>query len=319
MNILILSRYNSTFVLKDLALIGSHNKVKLLNKPGIILFLRTIRDYDLIYLWFASINYFFLVILARLFKKKIVIVAGGYDVANVKYLKYGSFYSPLKSLLVKIMFHTANKIICVSESNKKETIRNSRISTKKIRMIYHGFESKNEFNFSAKKNIIVTIGIINSKSFLRKGIDRFIKTAEVTPEFQFIIIGKFEPFLSQMQLPSNIKLMGYLDMSELSNIMVQAKIYLQLSRHEAFGCSVAEAMQYGCIPIVSNSYALPEVVGNCGIVIEEPDNFSEIAEIIRYTIDNFTYDRGLSCVDWINNSFSLEKREIDLLKLVSEI
>jgi glycosyltransferase involved in cell wall biosynthesis len=165
----------------------------------------------------------------------------------------------------------------------------------------------------------VTIGIINSKSFLRKGIDRFIKTAEVTPEFQFIIIGKFEPFLSQMQLPSNIKLMGYLDMSELSNIMVQAKIYLQLSRHEAFGCSVAEAMQYGCIPIVSNSYALPEVVGNCGIVIEEPDNFSEIAEIIRYTIDNFTYDRGLSCVDWINNSFSLEKREIDLLKLVSEI
>ena len=47
-------------------------------------------------------------------------------------------------------------------------------------MIYHGFEFKNEFNLNSKKNIVVTLGIINNKSFLRKGIDRFIKTAGIS-------------------------------------------------------------------------------------------------------------------------------------------
>ena len=34
MKVLILARYNSTFVLKDVGLIGNNNKVKLLNKLG---------------------------------------------------------------------------------------------------------------------------------------------------------------------------------------------------------------------------------------------------------------------------------------------
>lgn len=35
----------------------------------------------------------------------------------------------------------------------------------------------------------------------------------------------------------------------------------------AFGVSVVEAMSYGCIPVVFNAYALPEIVGRNGYIV----------------------------------------------------
>jgi glycosyltransferase involved in cell wall biosynthesis len=44
-------------------------------------------------------------------------------------------------------------------------------------------------------------------------------------------------------------------------------VYVQASRHEGFGLSVAEAMLAGCFPVVSSAGALPEVVGDTGVVL----------------------------------------------------
>ena len=75
----------------------------------------------------------------------------------------------------------------------------------------------------------------------------------------------------------------------------------------------------GCIPIVSNSYALPEVVGDCGIIINEPDNFTQISDKIRFAISNYNYEWGLSCVNRINNRFSQNTRGKYISELLNEL
>ena len=56
--------------------------------------------------------------------------------------------------------------------------------------------------------------------------------------------------------PENVTFLGFLKKTELIGYYKTSKFYLQLSRHEAFGVSVVEAMSYGCIPIVSNQYSI---------------------------------------------------------------
>ena len=61
-------------------------------------------------------------------------------------------------------------------------------------------------------------------------------------------------------------------------------IYLQLSRHEAFGLSIVEAMTYNCIPIVTNVFALPEIVGTNGHIIR---NKNECINSINKILINY--------------------------------
>ena len=46
-----------------------------------------------------------------------------------------------------------------------------------------------------------------------------------------------------------------------------ATVYVQASAHEGFGMSLAEAMLAGCVPVVSEKGAIPEVVGSTGVYV----------------------------------------------------
>jgi glycosyltransferase involved in cell wall biosynthesis len=61
------------------------------------------------------------------------------------------------------------------------------------------------------------------------------------------------------------------ELPEVVPLLQRARFYCQLSRREGFGVAVAEAMACKCVPMVSDSGALPEVVRQCGVIVPNDD------------------------------------------------
>lgn len=323
MKILFFTVFESSFTEKDYKILNSaHNVIKvnreLLKIKSIPKLYKLINDCDAIFLWFASLNFLIPVVISRLFNKKIYIVAGGYDVASVNEFKYGSCNKFYKKTLVRVMLTLASNIFAVSLSNRKEIISNCKIDSSKIVMIYHGFNNFPNLNFEKKGNNILTIALLNKISFRRKGIDKFLLLADLMPEFNFYLIGKYDTFIKEIFIPKNVKLLGFVELQKLEEILIISKVYIQLSMHEGFGCSVAEAMQYGCIPVVSNNYALPEVVGECGLILDPNTNLNITASKVRSILVNYNSEMGTKCVNRVRDKFNLKDRKELLLQNINK-
>ncbi len=321
MNILLVSVHSSSFVKGDIEILESKHNVTYFNYTSIKNIYQLIKIFagnELVFFWFASIHFLIPLIIAKIFRKKIIIVAGGYDVAKVIDISYGSMNNRVKGLIVRSMLISADKIISVSNSNKNEIIRNCKISPDKIEMVYHGLKRSGRMVYSAKRDIAVTIAFINESSFYRKGIDRFIELAKYLPDIDFHIIGEIGMNISSLSLPRNVVTHGYLHNQELIDILNSAKVYIQFSRHEGFGYSVAEAMIFGCVPVVSNIYSLPEVVGDCGTLIDDFNDYHSISEKVLRVFKEYSEETGSKCSHRIEDNFSFEKRASKLLTIISD-
>ena len=93
------------------------------------------------------------------------------------------------------------------------------------------------------------------------------------PELRFALVGKWldgaVDLLRQLG-GDNVEYTGQVSDEELAAWYARSSVYVQASRHEAFGMSLAEAMLGGCIPVVSQAGALPEVVGDVGAQLDGP-------------------------------------------------
>lgn len=274
---------------------------------------------DLVFCWFGSLHFFPSVFMAKLLGRKIVIVAGGYDVVKLPEIDYGNMRGGLKTFLVKFIFKLADRIISISESNKRETVENAKVYPLKITMIYHGFAPLKE-PIVPKERIVVTIGAVTRSNLKRKGLEDFVKVAKYFPNVPFKLIGKWADdsymFLQRIA-PANVELTGVTDESVLSRVLSSAKVYVQASRHEGFGCSVAEAMLYKCIPVVNNVFALPEVVGDAGF-LAVPGDLESLKEQIEKALDA-DESLGNKARESVLKKFPLSKRREALLNIVAHV
>jgi glycosyltransferase involved in cell wall biosynthesis len=91
---------------------------------------------------------------------------------------------------------------------------------------------------------------------------------------------------------------------------------VQASRHEGFGLAVAEAMLAGCVPVVMNATAMPEVVGDAGVLIES-QRPRDVAEGVRRALD-LGPDKARRARERILMSFPMESRREGILRVVDE-
>ena len=296
MNILYIISGITGFKINDQKILESLGRTTTINynkwwnyfSPKII---KYIYQNDIIVIWFASSHAIPCILVNYFFNRPIYIIAGGYDVANVKNIGYGAMNKTPRRIIGRWILSKAKKIIAVSKSNKNEIMINGNIQEKKIALIYNAIKIKS-FSINKKKQIL-TVGEINEETILRKGLDRFLAIAREFPKTQFIHIGKWtdkrgKPCNKAIKKikkisPVNIQFLGFVKKNILEQYYSESMIYLQLSRHEAFGLSIVEAMTFNCIPIVTNVFALPETVGINGHIVR---NKNECIRFIRNTLIN---------------------------------
>ena len=271
--------------------------------------------YDVFFIWFADHHSYLPVLYTRIMGKKSFVVIGGYDVSRIPKLGYGVFNSKIRGY-------------CAIQSMKKckLNLTVSKYVDRKVRwiapeantqLIYNCVNLSDHSVDVPKENLILTVALINSeKTFLLKGIDTFIDVAKLLPSYNFIIVGGVKMVLEKYteKIPGNIEIIGPIQHQELINYYKKAKIYCQFSRSESFGVAIAEAMSFGCVPIVTNIGGMPEIIGTTGIITNR--NAKEIVQkietLIYKEIKNNNNEPSLS-------RFSYTARKENLLKTISNL
>lgn len=271
--------------------------------------------YDFFYCWFADYHSLLPVLFARLYRKKAIVVIGGYDACRIRKLNYGAFCSPFRGWFAAKSMRMAWLILPVSE----HVARKAKAIAPRApqRMIYNciTLSGQTEASFQ-KSDTVLTVGLIHSeRTFYLKGIDTFIEVARQLPGIRFEIVGIDQAKLAHKlgNLPLNVSLFNRVVIDELKSFYQNAKIYCQLSRSESFGVSIAEAMSFGNFPIVTNEGGMPEVVGQFGAVVDR--NPATIATLIRERLLKDGYPDEAAIKQQVNRLFSSEQRAGSLLKL----
>lgn len=161
--------------------------------------------------------------------------------------------------------------------------------------IYNNLPSYIELADTPRKGTAKTIGVVSRLERI-KGMDMVVPAfAEIYkhyPSMRLLIVGDgsqrdfMEKQVQNAGLPvESVQFVGRQGQDKLQSFYDQIDILLMPSRSEGFGLTAIEGMARGCVPVVSNTGGLPEVVedGVSGLLHTSEsveDMISKIASVI---------------------------------------
>jgi glycosyltransferase involved in cell wall biosynthesis len=282
--------------------------------------LREVRNHDLVFGWFASWHTFLPVQLAKQLGKPCVLVCGGYDVANMPAIGYGHQRGGVKKWVSRRSMHDATHIITNSDYSRSEIARHIGLNNGRVRRIFHGVPDRIGELPLRKERMALTVGNVDRGNLHRKGHEPFVRAAAALPDVKFVLVGGWKDnaidYLRGIAT-ANVEFTGRVSDDVLLKYYRRAAVYVQPSLHEGFGMSVAEAMLAGCVPVTTAAGALPEVTGDCGIRILQPDPNS-VAEAIGAALAMTDDVRG-SIRTRVLQEFPLANRSAQLRQVVEQL
>jgi len=116
---------------------------------------------------------------------------------------------------------------------------------------------------------IVVVGGLTMRKGAEYVLDVARRLEEAKSPLQIVVVGESATFyLSLAQQLPNIRHVGYVGLDRMPGVLRGARALLCLSRHETFGIPVAEAMAAGTPVVASRFAALPETVGDAGLLVD---------------------------------------------------
>jgi glycosyltransferase involved in cell wall biosynthesis len=272
--------------------------------------LREVRRADLVFGWFASWHTFWPITLAWLLRKPSLLVVGGFDTASVPEIGYGYQRGGASRWLSRWIMFRATRLLTNSEASRREIEANVGLPGHLITVAYHGVPDPfGTLPTGPRDRRVLTVGSVAWLTFERKGLRAFVQAAALVPDADFVVAGAWldgaVDLLRELASP-NVTFTGRIERQELDELFAGASVYVQASRHEGFGMSLAEAMLAGCIPVVTTAGALPEVVGDVGIRVDGPGT-APLAEAIRSALE-LGDDERMRARERVVEQFPMEAR-----------
>jgi len=262
----------------------------------------------------------------RVFGKKCTIQAGGTDCINMPEIGYGNFRKKWLRKATIYSFKNCSLILPVAEALVKQDYSyDPTISSKQgllnlipdlktpIQVIPNGFDTEFWKDLGERRKtlsfISVAMGTSNPSRAIVKGYDLIEKLAENHPDWSFTLVGDS----NYISPNSNVKVLGKMNSTELLKIYNSHQLYLQLSTSEGFPNALGEAMACGCVPLGSAVGAIPEIIGDTGIILpkKNPEMLNNlISELFLQNIQTLSAKSSQR----ILNKFTFQTREKALLK-----
>ncbi|HQL80869.1 MAG TPA: glycosyltransferase family 4 protein, partial [Spirochaetota bacterium] len=233
-------------------------------------------------------------------------------------LKTVMFYPTLmQSIVSKRLDH----IITVSEDSKRAINRDFGVPLEQQTVVYNGID-RNVFRplpgIKKKKGKIIFVGNIEDGkkgfAYLLKAMPRIAKSATVTAVDGGAPHRKVtDRLMSTLGLGGRVDFTGKTSTEELVRHYSEAELAIVPSVYEGFGLPAAEAMSCSVPVISSDGGALPEVVGDAGVVVPARDH-EAIADAVNGLLADPKRMRelGRAGIERVKEHFNWEKavREI---------
>ena len=256
---------------------------------------KKVRNSDAVWIWAADYPAIPFIVLAKIFRKPIIVNIMGFEVYAAPDIGYGNQLDPIRGTVSRWILRNANQCIAMSEVYKQ--ITNTVEPNAKVIAINGWVDTTIcDAILPEKHGIITSVG--NYKVVrLVKGIPIF--NAATKDMDSKVIVGNinnsYESFIEKLK---------------------QAKVYCQLSYTDQFPLALLEAMACGCIPVVSNRGGMPEMVGDAGFIIPYGD-VEKTREAICQALMSGPDD--IKSVRDRARFFSVERRNAAVKKMLDEI
>jgi len=237
------------------------------------------------------------------------------------------FFSGL--FLEKIVLKKADHIIFISKEVKKYFLNSIKLPTRKISVIYYGYELKKndvkiQKNFYIKykkdKNHVIICSI--SRHVKQKNLPFLIKAfAKINNELEIksklILIGKGPETNLLKQLAIDLKILNKIiwikHCENIREFIKTIDIFCLTSDYEGLGLVLLEAMAEKKPIIATNISAIPEIVRNNfnGVLFEKENQDSFIAGFKK-----IFYNKKFK-IKIVNNGYKVVKNKFNIQKMIN--
>lgn len=211
---------------------------------------------------------------------------------------HGGGHTPFRNLLHKpyklfgkMIFSRADTVICISEYEKRLVESDFNVAEKTIK-IPNGLNLSEFENLKRQKNesdekIILYVGRLEEY----KGVQYIINCLPELDNCRLIVVGKgpYEDELrllaEKLRVSERIEWLKDVPRKKLIECYFSSDVFVMLSKKEAYGITVAEALISNTPCIVANGSALSEFIdGEYCLGIDNPIDVSELTNKIKLQI-----------------------------------
>lgn len=201
-----------------------------------------------------------------------------YDMINELYASSFSG-SHLMTAVKKKAVSRADRVICISESTRRDLIELFQVPENKISVVYLGFdelassgcETHCSYTRPSEAPYLLYVGKRGGYKNFKTVLHAFANTSSIRKIFSLVCFGGGEfskeerEDIARLGLSSDLVIhINATGDDVLSHMYKNAAAFVYPSLYEGFGIPPLEAMSLDCPVICSNTSSIPEVVGTAG-------------------------------------------------------
>jgi len=235
-----------------------------------------------------------------------------------------------EKLLIQYALRKASANVFVSELEYKRIPEKLRVNTPCYSPHIVDTEVYQQGN-QPREDLVFTVAWLEGRNPVRKCVPEIIKAIPFIhaahPSVRFLIAGekgsyypKLVELAERLQVTDYVEFMGTISRDEKIDLMQRCKVYLQPTIHEGFGLAILEAMSCGAPVVTSSAGAVPEVVGDAGVIMDGHSP-TEIAETVNDLLENggLREELGKRGRHRAETVFPYERRKHDLEAIIASL
>ncbi len=288
---------------------------------------------------FNLLHYSPLSIYAPVFRLNVKKMATIHGAEEFLYPQGYSFIARMhEKFAMPILARKLDAIATVSEASKRYYVSAYGVNPEKIFLTVNGLSADYHVIAKGKLSALETFGIKRpyvfhiSRYSHRKNpacvLESFSLFARKNPEYVLVCAGKgwncAEVVQRAAELGIRDKLItpGFVSDAQAAQLYNGAAVFVFPSFAEGFGMPNVEAMACGCPVVTGNIFAIPEVVGNAAVLLNDVTDSAECAAALERIVSDTDFrhtliNRGLERVkryDWTESAKILFNKYTELLR-----